>query len=154
MITSVLSTFRTFTKDKKITKMTPIKLPFKGLDNCDKSKLWIEQLSEPQRESTSSTALACDRFMHTWLSLLFNWLQSVGCADANCKSSKIVGLRTKNTVTTLGCFLYQLIYSRCLMVSTNQADPSCFCFRILWILMEPPCKHFFGSCGFLQGLRS
>ena len=39
MFTSVLSTFRTFTKDKKITKMTPIKLPFKGLDNCDKSKL-------------------------------------------------------------------------------------------------------------------
>ena len=33
-----------------------------------------------------------------------------------------------------------LLYIRCLMGSTNQADPSCFFFRISWILME---GHFF-----------
>ena len=38
--------------------------------------------------------------------------------------------------------------------STDQALPSCFYFRISWILMERPLKHFFGSCGFLEGLRS
>ena len=38
--------------------------------------------------------------------------------------------------------------------STDQALPSCFYFRISWILMKRPWKHFFGSCGFLQGLRS
>ena len=38
--------------------------------------------------------------------------------------------------------------------STDQALPSCFYFRISWILIERPWKHFFGSCGFLQGLRS
>ena len=36
--------------------------------------------------------------------------------------------------------------------STDQALPSCFYFS--WILMERPRKHFFGSCCFLQGLRS
>ena len=38
--------------------------------------------------------------------------------------------------------------------STDQALPSCLYFRISWILMEWPWKHLFGSCGFLQGLRS
>ena len=31
---------------------------------------------------------------------------------------------------------FTLLLNRCLMVSTNQADPSCFYFRISWILME------------------
>jgi hypothetical protein len=30
------------------------------------------------------------------------------------------------------------LYTRCLMGSTDQADPSCFYFRISWILMERP----------------
>ena len=46
------------------------------------------------------------------------------------------------------------LYSRRPVPSTDQALPSCFYFRISWILMERPWKHFFGSCGFLQGLRS
>ena len=46
-----------------------------------------------------------------------------------------------------------LLFTRHPVPSTDQALPSCFYFRISWILMEPPWKHFFGSCGFLQGLR-
>ena len=38
--------------------------------------------------------------------------------------------------------------------STDQVYPSCFYFKISWILKEWPWNHFFGSCGFLQGLRS
>ena len=30
----------------------------------------------------------------------------------------------------------KLVKSRCLMVSTDQADPSCFYFRISWILID------------------
>ena len=44
--------------------------------------------------------------------------------------------------------------SRCLMVSTNQADPGCFYFRISWILMERCWFYFFHPLHFLQGLRS
>ena len=47
-----------------------------------------------------------------------------------------------------------IMMSRCPVPSTDQALPSCFYFRISWILMKRPWKHFFGSCGFLQGLRS
>ena len=35
------------------------------------------------------------------------------------------------------------LLSRCLMVSTNQADPGCFYFRISWILMERRWFYFF-----------
>ena len=38
--------------------------------------------------------------------------------------------------------------------STDQAIPSCFYFRISWILMEQRCFYFFCPLGFLQGLRS
>ena len=48
----------------------------------------------------------------------------------------------------------QSINSRHPVPSTDQALPSCFYFRISWILMERPWNNFFGSCGFLQGLRS
>ena len=56
-------------------------------------------------------------------------------------------------------FLQQLIQNkyiliRCLMVSTNQADPGCFYFRISWILMERRWFYFFHPLHFLQGLRS
>ena len=37
--------------------------------------------------------------------------------------------------------------------STDQALPSCFYFRISWILMEQLCFYFFCPLGFLQGLR-
>ena len=46
------------------------------------------------------------------------------------------------------------IYFRCLMVSTNQADPSCFYFRISWILMEGCWFYFFRPLHLMQGLRS
>ena len=35
------------------------------------------------------------------------------------------------------------IYTRCPMGSTDQADPSCFYFRISWILMERCCFYLF-----------
>ena len=35
------------------------------------------------------------------------------------------------------------VYSRCHMVSTDQADPSCFYLRISWILMERHWFYFF-----------
>ena len=38
---------------------------------------------------------------------------------------------------------YVNLNSRCLMVSTNQVDPSCFYFRISWILMERRWFYFF-----------
>ena len=47
-----------------------------------------------------------------------------------------------------------LLLIRCLMVSTNQADASCFYFRISWILMEQRWLNFFHPLHFLQGLRS
>ena len=55
------------------------------------------------------------------------------------------------------CYIHtksKYIPSRRPVSSTDQALPSCFYFRISWILMERPWNHFFGSCGFLQGLRS
>ena len=41
-----------------------------------------------------------------------------------------------------------------LMVSTDQADPSCFYFRISWILMERRWFYFFLLLHLVQGLRS
>ena len=41
--------------------------------------------------------------------------------------------------------------NRCLMVSTNQADPTCFYFRISWILMEGRRVYFFSSPPFNAG---
>ena len=43
---------------------------------------------------------------------------------------------------------------RCPVPSTDQAIPSCFHFRISWILMEQCCFYFFCPLGFLEGLRS
>ena len=40
---------------------------------------------------------------------------------------------------------------RCLMVSTDQSDPSCFYFRISWILMERHWFYFFLSPPFSAG---
>ena len=52
--------------------------------------------------------------------------------------------------------IIQLWYvsTRCLMVSTDQADPSCFNFRISWIFMERRWFYFFCPLHLLQGLRS
>ena len=44
--------------------------------------------------------------------------------------------------------------NRCLMVSTNQADPTCFYFRISWKLMEGRLFYLFCPIHLLQGLRS
>ena len=46
------------------------------------------------------------------------------------------------------------IHSRCLMVSTDQADSRGFYFRISWILMEWRWFYFFRPLHLLQGLRS
>jgi hypothetical protein len=42
----------------------------------------------------------------------------------------------------------------CIMVSTDQADPSCFYFSISWILMERSWFYFFCPLHLVQGLRS
>ena len=47
-----------------------------------------------------------------------------------------------------------LMCSRCLMVSTDQADPSCFYIRISWILIERHWFYFFCPLHLMQGLRS
>ena len=50
--------------------------------------------------------------------------------------------------------LYCRVCTRCLMVSNNQADPSCFYFRISCILMERRWFYFFRPLHLMQGLRS
>ena len=47
-----------------------------------------------------------------------------------------------------------IIATRCLMVSTDQADPSCFYSRISWILMERRWFYFFRPLHIVQGNRS
>ena len=47
-----------------------------------------------------------------------------------------------------------ILYIRRLMVSTNQADPGCFYFRISWILMERYWFYFLHPLHLMQGLRS
>ena len=51
-------------------------------------------------------------------------------------------------------YTVHILVTRCLMVSTNQADPSCFYFRSSWILMERRWLYFFRPLYLLQGLRS
>ena len=62
--------------------------------------------------------------------------------------------RAMNTFQKTEWWNTYLLLTRRPVPSTDQALPSCFYFRISWILMKRPWKHFFGSCGFLQGLRS
>ena len=60
--------------------------------------------------------------------------------------------------------LHSRLHSKCqmtisltqtvLMVSTNQADPSCFYFRISWILMERHWFYFFLPLHLVQGFTS
>ena len=47
-----------------------------------------------------------------------------------------------------------MLCTRRLMGSTDQTDPSCFYFRISWILMERLWFYFFCPLNLLQGLRS
>ena len=47
-----------------------------------------------------------------------------------------------------------IVHTRCLMVSTDQADSRCFYFRISWILMERHSFYFFCPLHLVQGLRS
>ena len=49
---------------------------------------------------------------------------------------------------------YYCMYVRRPVPSTDQAIPSCFYFRISWILMEQRCFYFFCTLGFLEGLKS
>ena len=51
-------------------------------------------------------------------------------------------------------FLSIHVAIRCLMVSTDQADPSYFYFRISWILMKRRGFYFFRPLLLVQGLRS
>ena len=51
-------------------------------------------------------------------------------------------------------FRYYILFTRCLMVSTDQADSHCFYFRISWILMQRHWFYFFRPLHLVQGLRS
>ena len=67
-----------------------------------------------------------------WIELFFN----------------VVWVLNQKLIEQLFCSLFAWWYdtplrSRFLMVSTNQADPSCFYFRISWILMEWRWFYFF-----------
>ena len=53
-----------------------------------------------------------------------------------------------------GQYYRYYINIRCLMISTDQADPSCFYFRISWILMERHWFYFFRSLHLVQGLKN
>ena len=59
--------------------------------------------------------------------------------------------RIKNSQEFL---LKVILFTRCLMVSTDQVDPSCIYFRISWILMERCWFHFFRPLHLVQGLRN
>ena len=50
--------------------------------------------------------------------------------------------------------LFVWVTNRCLMGSTDQADPSCFYLRISWILMEQLWFYFFCPLHLLQSLRN
>ena len=56
--------------------------------------------------------------------------------------------------TTYLCLININVLIRCLMVSTDQADPHCFYFRISWILMKRHWFCFFHPLHLMQGLRS
>ena len=53
-----------------------------------------------------------------------------------------------------GVIYVTFIFSRRPVLSTDQGIPSCFYFRISWILIEQRCFYFFCPLGFLEGLRS
>ena len=77
-------------------------------------------------------------------------IAAAAALDSSCSQSHhaiIKSLLSLSTATTY-------IHTRCLMVSTNKADPSCFYFRISWILMERRWFYFFRPLHLLQGLRS
>ena len=67
-------------------------------------------------------------------------------------TSESVLIRFESVPMFVSTFSFLLI--RRPVPSTDQALPSCFSFRISRILMERPWNFFFGSCGFLKGLRS
>ena len=51
-------------------------------------------------------------------------------------------------------YIPSTINTRCIMVSTDQADSRCFYIRISWILMEWYWFYFFHPLHLVQGLRS
>jgi hypothetical protein len=76
------------------------------------------------------------------------------------KSSKTIFQDQKGTSSYLWLCLkklgsnYRRLSNRRPVGSTNQNYPSCFHFRILWILMEQHWFYFFCSPGLVRGLRS
>ena len=60
----------------------------------------------------------------------------------------------KNKRSPIYTLYFYYLNSRRPVLSTDQAIPSCFYFRISWISMEQRCFYFFWPLGFLEGLRS
>ena len=87
------------------------------------------------------------------------WFNSLCRFSVDLFFCYVVWVLNQKLIEQLFCSLFAWWYdtplrSRFLMVSTNQADPSCFYFRISWILMEWRWFYFFHPLHFLQGLRS
>ena len=77
------------------------------------------------------------------------------CAYMLWKWQHLAILQRCLDLNLLGKYFYAAyLYTRRLMGSTDQADPSCFYFRISWILMEWSWFYFFRPLHLVQGLRS
>ena len=71
-----------------------------------------------------------------------------------CKDLHIIEIFSTTYLPCLVKVVKERSHIRRLMGSTDQADPSCFYFRISWILMERLWFYFFCPLHLLQGLRS
>ena len=100
--------------------------------------------SRDQDRITLKLAMCCSTIKPNFSSRIFSNFQS---RILNIRISNINTIVLANqivlTKTTTRCTYSKYIYIRCLMVSTNRADPSCFYFRISWILMERRWFYFF-----------
>ena len=60
----------------------------------------------------------------------------------------------QKVISTGTLVMFMKIIGRCRMVSTDQADPICFYFRISWILIKWRWFYIFCPLDLLQGLKS
>ena len=82
------------------------------------------------------------------------WLTNYVILTSNFSIRTSAFFNCSSLTTWIHKILDVLVSSRCLMVSTDLPDPSCFYFRISWILMEWRWFYFFRPHHLVQGLRS
>ena len=116
---------------------------------CKPKRCWIQSYLVPFQTQNDSLLFAILVLTHYMLPDILLHHRNKD-RFRNGENSSII-CQTWQFIERLKCshFLY-----RCLMVSTNQSDPSCFYFRITWILMERRWFYFFRPINLLQGLRS